>query len=492
MPRQKRSIPTVTYPRQTLPSHAQPSDFEIPVPDRMERNRLYSEARAAHVAYVDNIRREAVHGGKVGPTLSFDNWLDREVDGEHAEWGVVQGMDHLYSIMDITPARAREILREQATGRKGGARVRAAPASRRGARVPKRILATKAACRPLQVGGASSSSSQAAAAAACAAEEEGDEPTSDADWAGPSSGGEGSPVVDLTDDVDLGDPALYADDGEVTILSARSAPLARGSSAPSAGSSVRPPVAGPRSTVVAPSAAVAPSVPAPLRLERTPSSVTFRPARPRVAAAATAVAAPVGVFPRHIFGPGVQPCLVVSATPDPSAIPVNAFRPPFGPRVCPLRFGVPPARVAWFCSHALCPSRQAGLSCAASEPHYWCEHQFDLCVLCAHAFVRLEREEQPLPVVPLADAVPLVFDAQGRETVTEVEGDSTLYLPGSRRRKAGQQWLPVSICRIHHSDPVRPFLRRLRRVRRPSPPRSRLVPRCRVVSCLCVSIACCS
>ncbi|HEY9249133.1 MAG TPA: hypothetical protein VIO38_08380 [Rariglobus sp.] len=435
----KKQRPRVTVsPGPTLdPSTVDIRDLNIALEDRRRLNQDY---HAAHTAYDNYVRFTNAAG--FGAPLAWDAWVDTQVRGAHPTWHEVAAMEHPYSLLPLSLAEAqRRVQRFQALAAGG----------RRGRRVPMKILATKAAGRPLPTCGAPSASSRSSAAAAAAGADAADGGDDEGDMsdgeAVASVAGAASPLVDLTGgdtDTDLGDAADFApDDDDVMVLSVRSAPVSRavsdtGAALASAGSVSVHSGAGGRSRAGAAAASAG---------DR--SLVLRLPLRP--AESGATASAPL-VCPFHVYARGQPPRMYVRSAPPPVGV-VDVFRPPAsGPFECRLRYGPSTSVVKWTCGHAGCPS--GTLEHLPSEPHYWCGHHYDLCVRCANQLAAADRGGgAPLRPVPLVDEVTIEFDSYGRETVTKPEGAASC-LVVARRSKKGITWLPFSICRIHHSSPV--------------------------------------
>jgi len=260
-------------------------------------------------------------------------------------------------------------------------------------------------------------------------------------------------LIDLTDEL-VGDASEFFESSSPSSTVTRSLSDSASSSASRPVMSV---VAGGRSSSVV-SGSPAASSPAGagaaagsslrLRLPRLPSFAAVV----RASAAPVAVAPPRGAFPFHRCAApsGHQLVVPAAATSFPSFC---SFDPAgvAGPTPCVLRFGPSPTLLEWRCSHADCPLfRPGAVPPRPEDPHFWCEHQVDLCVICADTFVAAAAgSASTAATVPLVDPVVLVYDAYGRETVTEVEGESACRPSGSTFSARAANHLPFSVCRVH-------------------------------------------
>ena len=398
-----KAKPRVAPPRvPPLPAGVDPRDFSRSLADRRRFNVLFGAAQSAYNNYV------AVLAQSRGEALDYDDWFATQVQGPHPAWSEIEGMERLYSELDLSQEEANRRSASRAAVLAGGGKL---------PRPPKKKLATKAACLPLPTGGSAAASSSRSRRGAEGGG--GDTPSDDEAGAADS---DASPVVDLTqsdDEFELGDAAECAPGSAdaASVLSVRSAPVSRAASdsrvlgrAQGSGASVGAPPAptpGSASVVAAARSLI-------LRVPRRPDSPGGRVAYPLVA-------------PFHVFVRGQPDALFIRAAVPGGAAPpsLNVFRvPPSGSYECCLRYGVSPTGLPWECSHAACDSRRVGLDHPAAEARYYCAHHHDICVPCAERLSAPLREGSTAPVaVPLADAPALVFDAYQRETVTEAEGE---------------------------------------------------------------------
>ena len=111
------------------------------------------------------------------------------------------------------------------------------------------------------------------------------------------------------------------------------------------------------------------------------------------------------------------------------------------PDLCVLSFGLTPN--TWSCHHLAC-GRRAG---PAGVAHYYCHHDYDLCVGCASSFC-LGSRGKPV-VVPGVESGVVLLDSDGREIISPDEYQNQFLVPLGRRGRSDYVRTLLSLCRVY-------------------------------------------